>query len=150
MDQQISKDSRSVSCPSFIVRPEAAHGHHRAYDMLPPEAPREYYYYPYSASNSSTNSSSSSTAVAGESVSSVATKVNPTVQGQSDWLRRRRRTSQYGRVVLGIVGMIVFLLIITGMVVWIGNAFILPQVKYTTRYSQSTQHSSLAVATTST
>lgn len=145
MDQQISKDPRSISCPSFVARPEATHGHHQAYDMMPPEAPPDYYYYPYSSNNSSSNSSSSSTAVADESLSSVATKIN-TVNGQSDWLRRRRRTSAYGRAILGIIGMIVFLLIITGMVVWIGNAFILPQVKYTTRYPQSTRSLSTVAA----
>ncbi|KAI8138925.1 hypothetical protein BJV82DRAFT_628436 [Fennellomyces sp. T-0311] len=134
-------DSKAASCPSFKP-PDPMYTNQKTYDIFPPEAPPDYYYYIHS--NGTNTPAPSSTVIADESLSSVGTKIGSYTRSsrpneQSAWLRRRRRHSAQSRVVLGVIGMIVFLLILTGMVVWIGNAFILPQVQYTTHYSQNTK-----------
>ncbi|KAI9484670.1 hypothetical protein BDB00DRAFT_878571 [Zychaea mexicana] len=141
------QDPKAASCPS-LKPPDPMYTRQKTHDIFPPEAPPEYYYYIYS-NGTNTPAGSSRTVVTDESLSSVGTKVGKgggsysrpltAATEQSAWLQRRRRFSAKSRIILGTVGMIVFLLIITGLVVWIGNAFILPQVQYTTHYSQNTK-----------
>lgn len=71
---------------------------------------------------------------------STAETIKPNEASRSSgWLRRRERQARLSRIVFGIIGMIVFLLFLAGVVVWIGNAYILPQVRYTTEYAQDTR-----------
>ncbi|CDH53590.1 predicted protein [Lichtheimia corymbifera JMRC:FSU:9682] len=138
-------DPRSASCPS-IPRPDPLHTSQKASDIFPPEAPPDYYYYAHRSTPAGSSTTSSSTVVADESMTSVVThkgaisSTGSYGSEQSEWLRRRRRFSSRSRLIFCIIGMIVFLLIITSTIVWIGNMFILPQVEYTTRYSQNTDH----------
>ncbi|KAI9247204.1 hypothetical protein BDA99DRAFT_543047 [Phascolomyces articulosus] len=146
------QDPKAASCPSFKP-PDPTYTNQKTYDIFPPEAPPDYYYY-INSNGTNTPAPSSTVIVTDESFSSVGSTtkgkgggiyseqmmmMTPTQQPPSAWLLRRRRYSAHSRVVLGIIGMIVFLLIIAGLVVWIGNAFILPQVHYTTQYSQNTK-----------
>lgn len=132
-----SSQHTSASCPSFIQL-EAAHTNKVTHDLFSPETPPEYYYYVPSKEGSSSTNTQCSTVVAGESLSSETTKVDCQGIECSSWLRKRQRQSKQGRIVLGIIGLIVFLLLITGMVAWLGNAFIFPQVPYTAEYPQYT------------
>ena len=164
------QDPRTASCPSFKP-PDPTYTNQKAYDIFPPDAPPDYYY--YISSNGTNTPSRSSTVIGNESCCSssfgstikgkggagvgliggagglysehMITMTSTPPQQQSAWLKRRRQFSARGRILLGIFGMIVFLLILAGLVVWIGNAFILPQVPYTTKYSQNTKHMNASI-----
>ncbi|KAI9321747.1 hypothetical protein BX666DRAFT_2118500 [Dichotomocladium elegans] len=139
-------DPKSSSCPS-LTRPNTIHGSQKTYDIFPPDAPPEYYYYAYSTTDSATTNAS--TVVASDSVQSVSigsgsksTAVTSTDGGseQSEWLQKCRQYNSRSRIIFGVFGMLFFLLIITSTIVWISNVVILPQVHYSTEYSQNTNH----------
>ncbi|KAG2218638.1 hypothetical protein INT45_000811 [Circinella minor] len=162
------QDPRTSSCPSFKP-PDPTYTNQKAYDIFPPDAPPDYYY--YINSNGTNTPSRSSTVIGDESCSGssfgstikgkgvgggvgvigglysehMITMTSTPPQQQSAWLKSRRQFSARGRIILGTFGMIVFLLILAGLVVWIGNAFILPQVPYTTKYSQNTKHMNTSI-----
>ncbi|ORY93338.1 hypothetical protein BCR43DRAFT_517577 [Syncephalastrum racemosum] len=122
-----------------ITRPPQAHVDYHVYNIERVDSP--------TSNRTSTTRSSERTMVADDTLSTAVTVKPNECNRPSGWLRRRERQARFSRIVFGIIGMIVFLLFLAGVVIWIGNAYILPQVRYTTEYAQDTRTSSSTHAT---
>ncbi|KAI9027341.1 hypothetical protein CLU79DRAFT_833259 [Phycomyces nitens] len=86
-------------------------------------------------------SSASSTVIGSESsLGSDSTLLSfrpPMSEKPSAWLHRRQRGSACGRFVLGMAGLVVFLVMVAAFVLWISNGYIFPAPQYSTEYAQS-------------
>ncbi|KAL0082871.1 hypothetical protein J3Q64DRAFT_1700197 [Phycomyces blakesleeanus] len=90
-------------------------------------------------------SSASSTVIGSESSlgsdSTLLSFRQPISEKPSAWLHRRQRGSACGRCILGMAGLVVFLVMVAAFVLWISNGYIFPAPQYSTEYAQSPRSS---------
>ncbi|CAO3595847.1 unnamed protein product [Absidia cylindrospora] len=116
--------------PNGITQPSQAYTRQQAYDSDTNTL--------NSSECSPTNMSSAATLSSKDekSLDKKSAATLSSMSASSGWLYKRQKNNQRNRVMLGCIGLIVFMVLLGTVVLWVGSAFILPQNKYSTTLSQ--------------